>query len=112
MEIKIEPVKIDEVEQLVNISRRTFYQTFFQHNSKEDMELFVETALGADVLKAELFADSNFFFFAKIGNQIVGYLKLSNQALMGSASHEVLEISRIYVVQEKLGSGVGKALLQ
>jgi ribosomal protein S18 acetylase RimI-like enzyme len=112
MNITIEPVKIEELEPLVNISRQTFYQTFFQQNSKEDMELFVENALGANALKAELLADYNFFFFAKIGNEIVGYLKLSTQGLAGSGSDGVLEISRIYVVQEKLGSGVGKALLQ
>ena len=111
MSLKIEPVKSQEMALLLNISRHTFYDSFYAQNTKEDMELFLESSYSDDALKLEMAQPFNHFFFAKVENEIVGYLKLST-AKSSQLEGEVLEVSRIYVIKEKLGSGVGKALLE
>lgn len=112
MALNIEPVKAEELHDLVNISRKTFYDTFHQQNTKEDMELFLESAFHEKVLKSEMSVSSNYFFFAKLDNEIAGYLKLSSAASAEIDEQDVLEVARIYVIKEKLGSGIGKALLE
>lgn len=112
MAIKIEPVKTTELDDLVNISRKTFYDTFHQQNTKEDMEHFIQSSFNEHALKSEMSLSSNYFFFARLGDEIAGYLKISTAESADIGEKDVLEISRIYVVKEKLGSGVGKAMLQ
>lgn len=110
MALAIEPVKTEELPLLVKITRQTFYDTFHAQNTQENMEMFLDSSFNIDVLKFELSQPFNYFFFAKVGEQIVGYLQLSTANSLEWAG-EVLEISRIYVTKENLGSGIGKALL-
>ncbi|MCW3110327.1 MAG: Prolyl aminopeptidase [Segetibacter sp.] len=112
MLLKIEPVKNEELTILLNISRKTFYDTFHEKNTDEDMELFLESTFNPDVLKFEMSEAFNYFFFAKMDNEIAGYLKLSTAKIPHLDELDVLEISRIYVLKEKLGSGVGKELME
>jgi ribosomal protein S18 acetylase RimI-like enzyme len=111
MSLKIERVGREDLNDLVKISRETFYDTFSGQNKKEDIDLFLESSLNPEKLREEMSEPDNHFFFAKEADLIVGYLKLST-AVSDEIDGEVLEIARIYVVKEKLGSGVGKALLE
>lgn len=112
MLLKIEPVKNEELPLLLNICRKTFYDTFSKQNTKEDMELFLENTFNEETLQLQLSKPSKYFFFAKINNEIAGYLKLSVDPFSGLDEKSVLEISCIYVAKEKLGCGVGKALME
>lgn len=110
MNVSIEPVKSTELSQLVEVSHQTFYDTFHQQNSEEDMQLFLKTSFSEPVLAQEILVPGNYFFFARIEGYLAGYLKLSTLN-KGTLEAGALEISRIYVVKEKIGAGVGKALL-
>ena len=111
MSLKIEPIGSEELFLLEKICRKTFYDTFHEQNTKEDMELFLDSSFNTDVLRFELSQPFNHFFFAKINEEIVGYLQLSTARSLELVG-EVLEISRIYVATESIGSGVGKALME
>src|SRR5438094_869372 len=112
MALKIEPVKNEELPVLASISRKTFYDTFHSQNTKENMDFFLQHNFNQQALKIEMSEQSNFFFFAKLENEIAGHLKLSTANIPELEEADVLEISRIYVLKEKLGSGVGKALME
>jgi ribosomal protein S18 acetylase RimI-like enzyme len=60
------------------------------------------------------FADStNEFFFASTGNEILGYVKISdNEKPTQLKEVNAMEIARIYTVKEKIGKGIGKAMLE
>jgi len=111
MSLKIEPIGSEELFLLEKICRKTFYDTFHKQNTKEDMELFLDSSFNTAVLRFELSQPFNHFFFAKMDDEIVAYLQLSTARsleLVGA----VLEISRIYVLQESIGAGIGKALME
>lgn len=111
MELKIEPVKSEELPLLVDISRTTFYDTFWEQNTKEDMQAFLDGNFSSKVLKDEMLAPGNYFFFAKLDGEIAGYTKLSTEATEVLPGEDVLEIVRIYVIKDKLSAGIGKALM-
>ena len=55
----------------------------------------------------------NYFFFAKTEGEVAGYIKLSiSEPGYGIKDALALEIARIYVLKDKIGSGIGKALLE
>ncbi len=111
MSLKIEPIGIEELDQLEKICRKTFYDTFHAQNTKDDMEIFLDSSFNSEVLRFEMLQPFNHFFFAKLNNVIAGYLQLSTAKSLELVG-EVLEISRIYVTKENLGLGIGKALME
>ncbi|MEJ7682464.1 MAG: GNAT family N-acetyltransferase [Segetibacter sp.] len=113
MQLKIEPVKRSEVKMLSAISTSCFYDTYHEQNSKDDIKLFIEKSFNTKMLKHEMSLHVNYFFFARTANEIAGYIKLSNAEVpQGSKEMNALEIARIYVMKDKIGSGVGKTLIE
>lgn len=113
MKIKIEPVKNNEISLLADIGAKCFYDTFYEQNSEEDMRLYLKDNLTPDTTTAEMLQPGNFFFFAKAGDKIAGYLKLStSETRQDFSAGKALEIARIYVVKDKIGLGVGKSLME
>lgn len=112
MQIKIELVKINEVQILSDISSSCFYNTFYKQNTKEDMKLFLEKSFNINIMLQEIMDQNNYFFFAKSEDEIIGYIKLSDAEMPANLKEcNALEIARIYVVKEKIGSGIGKSLM-
>jgi len=112
MQIKIEFVKINEVQILSDISSSCFYNTFYKQNTKEDMKLFLEKSFNINIMLQEIMDQNNYFFFAKSEDEIIGYIKLSDAEMPANLKEcNALEIARIYVVKEKIGSGIGKSLM-
>ena len=111
--LKIEKVKVSELKQLVDISKKTFYDTFCKQNTEADMQKFLDDSFSDSRLTKELNTPNSQFYFAKINNAIAGYLKLN----FGNAQTELqdttsLEIERIYVIKEFQGKKVGQALFK
>jgi ribosomal protein S18 acetylase RimI-like enzyme len=98
--------------ELQGISRQTFFDTFSEVNTKEDMHQYLEVNLSLDQLAEELDNPSTSFYFVKSNNEILAYLKL-NEAEAQTEKREVssMEIERIYVRKEHQNRGVGQFLL-
>lgn len=112
MQIKIEPVKSNEVQTLCNISSSCFYDTFHEQNTEEDIKLFLAKSFNVNTMQQEILHKNSHFFFATSDDEILGYLKLSDAETPEKLKDvDTLEIARIYVVKEKIGSGIGKQLL-
>ncbi|WP_346239445.1 GNAT family N-acetyltransferase [Niabella insulamsoli] len=109
--VEISKVAIDKVLQLQEIGRQTFYETFSESNTEENMKNYLENGFSIDKITAELNDENAEFYFAKIGEKIIGYLKLN----FGKSQTEIkddkaLEIERIYVLKEFHGKKVGQIL--
>jgi GNAT superfamily N-acetyltransferase len=88
-----------DAEAIADISRSTFYDTFDAHNTKENMDLFMTEQFSRAQLINEVDAANNIFLVACIGED-------------DDADRKAIEISRIYVVKQSKGHGIGKALLE
>jgi len=112
MKIEITPVSGQAVSQLQQIARSTFYETFADMNTPENMAQYLENDLSVGKLTVELNDPESQTYFARLDEEIIGYLKLN----VGAAQTEKvdpggLEIQRIYVKKEFHGSHVGATLL-
>jgi len=109
--INIEKITINEIDQLQKIGRQTFYETFSESNTEENMERYLENGFSADKIKIELNDENSEFYFAKIDKKIIGYLKLNfGQSQTELKDDKALEIERIYVLKEFHGKKVGQIL--
>ena len=102
--------KID-IDQLQKIGRETFYETFSESNTEENMRNYLETGFSIDKITTELNDENAEFYFAKIENNVIGYLKLNFGASQTELkSEKAIEIERIYVLKEYHGQKVGQIL--
>ena len=109
--ISIRKINESEVELLQDISRKTFFETFAESNSTENMKKYLEENLSTERLSSELNNPSSLFYFAEKDKEVIGYLKLNK----GDAQTELqdnrsLEIERIYVAKQYQGLKVGQQL--
>lgn len=109
--IEITQIELAEIEQLQLISKQTFFETFAAENTKENMQKYLEEGFTFDKLNAELSNPYTQFYFAKIDNNLIGYLKINfGEAQTELKDNNALEIERIYVLKEFHGKKVGQIL--
>src|SRR5688572_7302089 len=109
--IELRKVTPNDIDDLQNISRQTFYETFHAQNTEANMTKYLEDQFSKEKLAAELKDANAAFYFAILDNNIIGYLKIN----LGAAQTELkddkaLEIERIYVLKAFQGHKVGQLL--
>lgn len=111
--IKIKKVTKNDISQLQEIGRKTFFETFSESNTEENMTKYLEEGFSVEKLSDELSGENSEFYFAVVENNIVGYLKLNlGQSQTELQDNKGLEIERIYVLQEYHGKKVGQFLYE
>ncbi|MEC4048688.1 GNAT family N-acetyltransferase [Flavobacterium sp. SUN046] len=109
--IHIEKTTTKDISQLQKIGKQTFYETFSENNTEENMKTYLEEGFSEEKLKTELNDENAEFYFAKINNDVIGYLKLNfGQSQTELKDDKALEIERIYVLKEFHGKKVGQIL--
>ncbi|EPD98081.1 hypothetical protein HMPREF1528_02250 [Capnocytophaga sp. oral taxon 336 str. F0502] len=107
------PAITTDIALLQAIGKQTFYETFAETNTPEDMEQYLTTSFGTAKIQQELSNPDSLFFFVEEENKVIGYLKLNfSSAQTEPQDPNAMEIERIYVLKEFHGSGVGQALYQ
>lgn len=111
--ISISRVTPHEINELQEISIQTFVDTFASYNTEEDMKQYLEKSFSLQQLSAELNTKGAEFYFARLAEQVIGYIKINT----GNAQTELqddhaLEIERIYVLQAYHGKQVGQLLYE
>jgi diamine N-acetyltransferase len=102
-----------DAENIALLSRQTFYDTFAEFNSIEDMDKFMNESFSIQALMDEVSAAENIFFAAFMEDEMIGYAKLAeskNPPELGDIN--AIEIGRIYAAKKTIGMGVGKALME
>ena len=75
--VEISKITKDEILQLQEIGRQTFYETFSESNTEENMKSYLDNGFSIDKITFELNDENAEFYFAKIDDKIIGYLKLN-----------------------------------
>jgi ribosomal protein S18 acetylase RimI-like enzyme len=105
-------VRPSEIEELLSLSRRTFYDAFERLNNKDDFEAYASVAFTSQKLSDELENPHSQFYFAIIGDEKVGYIKLNcSSAQTELQDDDAVEVERIYVLAGQQGKKIGNQLL-
>lgn len=109
--ILVVPVTSKDLLQLQAIGKVTFSQTFSGTNTEENMSKYLEEGFSTQQLETELNNEFSKFYFAKLHNEVIGYMKLNTAAAQTEDRNDnALEIERIYVLQDFQGKKVGQLL--
>jgi ribosomal protein S18 acetylase RimI-like enzyme len=111
--IEIREATLNDIKLLQDIGKKTFFETFSESNSEENMKKYLEDGFSIEKLTEELNNRHSEFYFAVMDEKVLGYLKLN----FGASQTELkdtnsLEIERIYVLQEYHGKKVGQVLYE
>ena len=111
--ILIRKVISSNINQLQEIGKQTFFETFSKENTEENMTKYLEESFSLKRLYEELNSQESEFYFAELNKNIIGYLKLNfGQSQTELKDNNVLEIERIYVLQESHGKNIGQLLYE
>jgi ribosomal protein S18 acetylase RimI-like enzyme len=110
-EFEVSKVSTSDADLLQIIAKQTFYETFKDQNSEEDMNQYLNENFSSQKIINELNTLNSEFYFSTLNCKIVGYLKIN----FGNSQTELsnkngLEIERIYVLNQFHGKNVGQIL--
>ncbi|UII23452.1 GNAT family N-acetyltransferase [Fulvivirga ligni] len=110
--IFFEKAEIEDVKLLLNLAIKTFRDTYSDKNTKEDMEIYVASEFTPEKILSELENEDIEYHFAKIDDEIVGYLKVNFGDCQTEKDHpNTVELARVYVVKDYQGRKIGNSLI-
>jgi ribosomal protein S18 acetylase RimI-like enzyme len=103
----------EDLADLLYMARTAFLQAFTAGNKPENVTAYLNEAFTLEQFEKEMMETASTFFVAEKDGEIVGYAKVNLvPAQTDIHDPESLEVSRLYVLEEHLGSGLGKRLLE
>jgi len=110
--VEISLIQPNEIDELLKISKETFVEAFSNQNSEENMRKYLDENLSIQRLTIELMNSESLFYFARMDEEIIGYLKINyGEAQTDFKEDNSIEIERVYVSEEFQGKNVGQNLL-
>ena len=111
--IKMCRVELQDVAKLSLLSKKTFYDTFIGTCTAADMNHFLEKYYNEEALADEIKNSNYQYFFAKLDDEIVGYLLFAeNKEEFASLNKKALELKRFYVLQSQHGKGIAQKMME
>ena len=98
---------------LADLGRKTFYDSFIDGNTEEDIALYLTEHYSSEIQSSEIEDTNTIFLIAEINEIAVGYTKLKAQSSSdGVTATNPIELQRIYSIKEYIGKGVGAELMK
>lgn len=111
--LSIRHATIADAETIAEISRQTFFDTFAAYNTEADMQKFLNEQFTKGRLMLEVGKPENIFLLAYNNNSIAGYAKIRDGKKPDELKNvDAIEIARLYVIKQMIGTGAGSALMQ
>ncbi|WP_321311498.1 GNAT family N-acetyltransferase [Halarcobacter sp.] len=110
--IRFEKCHLEKLDDIIEIGKDTYFDTFSKYCSEEVMKDYLEKAFDVDKIREEIMNKDSSFFFIYLNEELSGYLKLNiNEAQCDLRDENGLEIERIYVKEGYKGKGLGSRLI-
>lgn len=111
--VKIRRGTSHDVESVAKLAAQTFHEAFARDNKADDMATYVAASFSPAQIRSELADPRAIFLLAEVSQQTVGYAKLYvHDAPDCITGCDPVELVRLYVRENWLGSGTGAALMQ
>lgn len=109
----IKECDLEDIEKIKCISEKTFYETFANENTREDIENYLKENFSYEKLESEIKNNGSRFYIVENNEEVVAYMKLNFDKAQTETEHDnTLEVQRIYVLQEYKSKHIGKRLIQ
>ncbi|GAA0879554.1 spermidine/spermine N(1)-acetyltransferase [Algoriphagus jejuensis] len=110
--VSIRKAKKEDLADLLHMARTAFLQGFTAGNKPENVAAYLDEAFTLEQFEKEMNNSASTFFLAENEEEIIGYVKV-NQVPAQTDVHDPdsLEIARLYILEDFLGMGLGKSLL-
>jgi len=103
---------VSDAPMLATLARQTFEDAFAAQNTPENMAAYVSVAFTTTQIAQELQDINCLYFVAWFDETPVGYAKLRKNSIPEKLkTPHAIELQRIYVSQQQIGTGVGKQLM-
>lgn len=110
--IKIVRAGLEDALDILELSRKTFIETYFEVSDKSEVLKYLDTYITLHRIKEDLQNQSILFYIARKGLQSIGFLKLEeNKVPKGIVDKKCLLLDKLYVLQEFHGKSIGKELM-
>lgn len=111
--VKIEKCDLKNLDELIEIGKVTYLDTFQGSCSDDVIKKYLEEAFERNKIREEIMNKDSEFFFIYVDNEVSGYLKLNiNSAQSDLKSENGLEIERLYIKYQYKSIGLGKLLIR
>jgi len=98
---------------LAELGRKTFYDSFIEYNTPEDMEKYLSEHYSTIIQMSEIKDPDTIFLIAEQDGVAIGYVKLKGQSKgEGVSGTNPMELQRIYSIREYIGKGIGPELMK
>ena len=104
---------VSDVDLLVELGERCFYEAFNDVTAPADMEAYLAFTFQPSTIEAQLRNEESLIFFAEIDSDPAGYV-YSHPAITPECIKDkfAIKLERIYLRSRYYGRGVGDALMQ
>ncbi|MER2063617.1 MAG: GNAT family N-acetyltransferase, partial [Alkalibacterium sp.] len=97
--MKIRQVGLEYLDEIRNITEKTFIETFGKENTEEDIESYIKENVSREKVRQELMNPASLFYIVERNDRIVAYMKLNLEGAQTEEGYSnSLEIQRIYVL--------------
>ena len=109
----IKECSLEDIEKVKYISEKTFYETFADQNTEEDMNKYLKENFSYDKMTSEISNTYSKFYIVESNDEVVAYMKINfDKAQTEEGYDNTIEVQRIYVLEDFKGKRIGKALIQ
>ena len=109
----IKECSLEDIEKVKYISEKTFYETFADQNTEEDMNKYLKENFSYEKMTYEINNSYSKFYIVENNDDVVAYMKINfDKAQIEEGHNNTIEVQRIYVLEDFKGKRIGKALIQ
>ncbi len=116
LRISLAKANLATATRLAELGRQTFSETFAASNTPENMAAYLAETYSPELQLAQLQDPGITCLLAEMQGQTVGYALLQENSRLGlpaeATAARQLEIKQLYVVEDWIGTGLGKALMR
>jgi diamine N-acetyltransferase len=111
--LSVRRASAEDLDLLVSLGRKTFFDTFQGTCSEQDMQLFLDSMHHPAKIAAELADPDSHFYFLQKGSEVIGYSRLWRDPapLDIVQGKNPIELVRFYLIQSAIGSGAATHLM-
>lgn len=111
--LHIKECSLEDIEKIKSISKKTFYETYAEENTEENMENYTKENFSYEQLKSEIDNIGSKFYIVENDDEVAAYMKINfDIAQTEKGYNNSLEVQRIYVLQKYKGKKIGTKLIE